>query len=119
MRAAQPDEKARSSRKTSANPPIVLVPRLRCQLEWRALGAGQRPGELAVEPDERHAEDRHHEEVDGIANAAPDSRTPRRFIAVSSPTITTATTASCPRTNSKAEAAFWTPEDTDTATVST
>jgi hypothetical protein len=49
----------------------------------------------------------------------PDSRTPRRFIAVSSTTSATATTASWPRMNGSAAAAFWTPEEIDTATVRT
>ena len=54
-----------------------------------------------------------------MAKAVPDSRTPRRFIAVSAATIATASTASFPRTKSKALAAFWTPADTETATVRT
>ena len=55
----------------------------------------------------------------GTANAAPDSRTPRRFIAVRVATMMTATIASLPRRKSKAEAAFCTPAETETATVST
>ena len=55
----------------------------------------------------------------GIAKNAPDSRTPRRFIAASTSTSTQATVASWPDIDGIAEAAFWTPEDTDTATVST
>ena len=54
-----------------------------------------------------------------MANAVPDSRTPRRFIAVSATMMTTAARASCPRMKVKAEAAFCTPEDTETATVRT
>ena len=44
-----------------------------------------------------------------MANAAPDSRTPRRFIAVRAATIPTAKRASRPRTNPNADAAFCTP----------
>ena len=45
-----------------------------------------------------------------MANAVTDSRTPRRFIAVSAMMITTAASASCPRMKVKADAASWTPE---------
>jgi hypothetical protein len=55
----------------------------------------------------------------GTAKAAPDSRTPRRFIAVSNATRATATMTSRPRTKLRADAAFCTPDEIDTATVST
>jgi hypothetical protein len=54
-----------------------------------------------------------------MAKKAPDSRTPRRFVAASVSTSAHATSGSCPDRPGIAEAAFWTPEDTDTATVST
>ena len=54
----------------------------------------------------------------GIANAVPDSRTPRRFISAMTTTTTTAMSVTwAPRTG-KAEARLATPAETDTATVS-
>ena len=55
----------------------------------------------------------------GTAKKAPDSRTPRRFIAARTTTSATATGASCCEIHGIAEAAFWTPEEIDTATVRT
>ena len=55
--AAQPEENARSRRKASAMPADGLVARLRQQLEVRALGEREGPGDLAVEPEQRHADD--------------------------------------------------------------
>ncbi len=55
----------------------------------------------------------------GMAKNVPDSRTPRRFSAASTSTRMLAQNASCPETNPMAEAAFWMPEEIDTATVST
>ncbi len=54
-----------------------------------------------------------------MAKNVPDSRTPRRFRAASTSTSTHAQNASWPETNPMAEAAFCTPEEIDTATVST
>ena len=54
-----------------------------------------------------------------MANQKPDSRTPRRFIAVSSTTAATATAASCPRMAGTMEAAYCEAEEMDTATVRT
>ena len=55
----------------------------------------------------------------GIANAAPDSRTPRRFIAVSTATAATPARASWPFSSGIAVAAYCAAELIDTATVST
>jgi hypothetical protein len=55
----------------------------------------------------------------GIANAVPDSRTPRRFIRVSTTTSTTARATLCGASAVTAEVRFATPAETDTATVST
>jgi hypothetical protein len=55
----------------------------------------------------------------GMANAVPDSRTPRRFSNVMTTTMRIATGARCAAMNGMAAAAFSTPEDTDTATVRT
>ena len=55
----------------------------------------------------------------GMAKAVPDSRTPRMFIVVRMITTMTANVASCPRSAGMADAAYWVPDDTDTATVST
>ena len=55
----------------------------------------------------------------GIANSVPDSRTPRRFMVVSTTTTTTANSVSWPRRAGMADAAYCDPDETDTATVST
>jgi hypothetical protein len=55
----------------------------------------------------------------GTAKAVPDSRTPRRFAAISSSTAVTATVTSCPAKASIVEAAYCEADDIDTATVST
>ena len=54
-----------------------------------------------------------------MANAVPDSLTPRRLIAISSTTRPTATQTLWSSIASTADAAFWTPDEIDTATVST
>ena len=55
----------------------------------------------------------------GMAKALPDSRTPRRFIAVRKMTSPIATSTSWPRNDGMAVAAFCTPDETETATVRT
>lgn len=55
----------------------------------------------------------------GMANALPDSRTPRRFSAVSTATITTEASTLWLATHGIAEPMFATPDEVDTATVST
>ena len=54
-----------------------------------------------------------------MANAVPDSFAPRRFTAISSRTSPVAAITSCPRSHGRADVAFWTPEEIETATVST
>ena len=49
----------------------------------------------------------------------PDSRMPRRLIAISTITIAVAKLASWPLSESIAEAAYCAPDEIDTATVST
>ena len=56
---------------------------------------------------------------DGMAKNVPDSRMPLRLMAMSTTTRTVAKVASCPRSGSIAEAAYWAPEEIDTATVRT
>lgn len=55
----------------------------------------------------------------GIANARPDSRTPRRFITVSTTIAPTATFRSYPSNTGRTAERYWLAADTDTATVST
>jgi hypothetical protein len=55
----------------------------------------------------------------GIAKSVPDSRTPRRFSAVKISTALAATHASCPSMNGNSDFALCTPDEIDTATVST
>ena len=54
-----------------------------------------------------------------MANAVPDSRRPRRFIAVSTTTAATAMPTLCSATNGTTEPRLATPGETDTATVRT
>ena len=54
----------------------------------------------------------------GIANAVPDSRTPRKLISAMVATRTTAMSVTRESSTGKAEARLATPADTDTATVS-
>ena len=54
-----------------------------------------------------------------MAKNVPDSRTPRRFSAARTSTRMLAQNASCPETNPSADAAFWMPDETETATVIT
>ncbi len=53
----------------------------------------------------------------GAANARPDSRSPRRFTAVSSTTIPTQIDSVCGARPGNADTRFDTPEVTDTDTV--
>jgi len=53
----------------------------------------------------------------GIANAVPDSFTPRRLIIAMITTREIANTASWPRRAGIAAAAYWAPEEIETATV--
>ena len=55
----------------------------------------------------------------GIANAVPDSRTPRRFRNVMTPIRTTAIRTTCCSTGSKADAMLSTAAAIETATVIT
>lgn len=55
----------------------------------------------------------------GIANSVPDSRTPRRFISVSSTITATAQSTLCSTTKGTAEPRFSMPEAMETATVRT
>ncbi|GMA25782.1 hypothetical protein GCM10025864_35410 [Luteimicrobium album] len=55
----------------------------------------------------------------GIAKNRPDSLTPRRFATASSTTSPIANGTSCPRRAGIADAAYWVPDEIDTATVRT
>ena len=55
----------------------------------------------------------------GIAKNVPDSRTPRRFIAIRATTSRLATVASWPLSDGIAAAAYCAPDEMVTATVST
>ena len=54
-----------------------------------------------------------------MANAVPDSRTPRRLADMSSSTATTATSTSWPWNASIVDAAYCAADEIETATVST
>ena len=53
-----------------------------------------------------------------MANAVPDSRTPRRFISAMTATTSTAMSVTRESRTGKADARLATPAETDTATVS-
>lgn len=55
----------------------------------------------------------------GTAKAVPDSRTPRRFMPISTTTTMTDRVSSWPRSAGTAETTLATPEVVETATVST
>ena len=118
--AAQPEEKARSTRKAPARPvspsskPGSLA-RVNCALaagssvparDWNTPTTIISP----IEPMKMYT---------GMANARPDSRTPRRLSSASSVTMATATTTSLPRTPGTIAARYCEPEEIETATVST
>ena len=54
-----------------------------------------------------------------MEKTVPDSRTPRRFSVISTSTAMEATQASWPSRNGISDLAFCTPEEMETATVST
>ena len=120
--AAQPDEKARSEQEDDARPrqPVVDVV-LGRDVELRALRhrAGRRTGS-GQSPTTTITMMRDHEQVrrDGERRARLLGRR-----AGSSPCRSTtsadATATSCPSSQGNADAAFCTPEEIDTATVST
>ena len=119
VRAAQPDEKARSSRKALAIPTMASWSgsgiSSNCALSaWPRLPvtAWKTPTIPIPTMPRMNA-------YTGTAKALPDSRTPLRFIAVRKTTSPTATSTSCPRSDGMAVAAFCTPDETETATVRT
>ena len=58
VRAAQPEEKARSSRKSRAKPARLLAAGSGTSSNLRTVGLRQAPGQRPREPEERHADDR-------------------------------------------------------------
>ena len=118
--AAQPEEKARATRNTSAM--VVRVPSYpSASTIWKAelSAAGSVPVAWRKNPKPIIPTSATMKAYAGNANHDPDSRTPRRFTRVSATTSTEATSASWPLTNSSAEAAYCAAEDSDTATTST
>ena len=72
--AAQPDEKARSSRNIIAKLPSDSKPFSGASVNAALSAWGSVPGDLADQPDDAHADDARHEEVDrqreGLARLA-------------------------------------------------
>ncbi|CAM5655644.1 hypothetical protein SCYAM73S_01770 [Streptomyces cyaneofuscatus] len=118
VRAAQPEEKARRRRKTSAKP----------AMPWcSGLISNSEVGACIVSPRTRprNAPQRSMRKTPatkryvGTANSFPDSLTPRRFITVSSTMAPTAQSVLCSMTKGIAQSRFSTPAEIDTATVRT
>src|SRR4029079_4240088 len=119
--AAHPEENARASRKIRARPGSgpPSYPAAGMIVSWALSTFGRLPPNPRRTPYSAIPSTPIMKPYVGIAKKAPDSRTPRRFIAASTTTSVTATTTSWPATHGIADPAFWTPDETDTATVST
>ena len=117
VRAAHPDEKARSNRNPAARPVSSVPPSGRSVKLALSAGASV-PLKCWMKPKMPMPMMARMNRYTGSAKALPDSLTPRRFMAVMKAMTTTATITSLPRTKSSTVAAFCTPELTETATVS-
>ena len=119
--AAQPDENARASRKIRASPVRFPPSYPGAGMMWKfALStSGSCPSEARNAPTSAMPSTPAMKQYVGTAKKAPDSRTPLRFVAASARTSTTATATSWCEIHGTAAAAFWTPDETDTATVRT
>lgn len=116
--AAQPEEKARSSRKTRAKPASPWCSALISKSAVGAFMVSSRTNPRKAP----HAIIRKTPVTKtyvGIAKSFPDSFTPRRFISVSSTMTPTAQSTLCSTTNGIAEPRFSMPDAIDTATVRT
>src|SRR5262249_47262660 len=115
--AAQPDENDRIIRNANANPVIecaavtgtvdVAASRLLPRMKMR-----KKPQPTIASTEIMNA-------YVGIGKAVPASRIPRRFNAARTATSVSATPTGWSRANGQAAPMFATPEETDTATVST
>jgi hypothetical protein len=115
--AAHPEENVRSSRKANARP----VNSRSAAIVRAALGAvrSSPSTKMRTSPVSSMPTMTIRKPYVGMANAVPDSRSPRRFIAVSTATAVTATPTLCSATYGSTAPRLATPEETDTATVST
>ena len=119
VRAAQPDEKARSSRKAVAMPAMASWLGSGMSSNWALSACPRLPVTAWTTPTTPIPTMPRMNAYTGTAKALPDSRTPRRFIAVRKMTRPMATWTSWPRNDGIAVAAFCTPDETETATVRT
>ncbi len=116
--AAQPEEKARSSRKTRAKPARPWCSGLIVYSEVGACMVSPRTSPRKA-PQMIMMNTPATKRYVGMAKSLPDSLTPRRFISVSSTMAATAQAVLCSTTKGMAEPRFSTPEAMDTATVRT
>jgi hypothetical protein len=118
--AAHPEENARASRVSS---PIVVNGSSQPGSGWTVRSAlstsGRSPMASRIRPTAAMPRTATMNRYVGTANRPPDSRMPRRLMAISSTTSAHATTGSCPLSAGNAEAAYCAPEEIETATVST
>lgn len=117
--AAHPEENARASRKTAASPLNTSCPGSDRTSKSALSAIGRFPVLSRIRPQIAIPMIDAMKMYVGTAKIPPDSRTPRRFIAVSSRTRPTASGTSWPWRNGNADLAFWTPDEIDTATVKT
>ncbi len=114
--AAQPEEKVRNSRKMNAKLVRWLFsaemtrPALGARSSWPRTKMRNRPVRIIPTMTTMNA-------YVGMANAVPDSRSPRRLTAVSRTTAPTAKMILFSATNGTTEPRLFTPAETDTATV--
>ena len=118
--AAQPDAKARSTRNAPARPMSPCSKPSSGSTSSTALSAmGSDPVAKRTNPTTAMDPTPSMNRYVGIAKRVPDSLTPRRLSSVSSTTSPMANDTSWPRSAGSAVAAYWAPEEIDTATVST
>ncbi|CAM5740598.1 hypothetical protein SMICM17S_11442 [Streptomyces microflavus] len=118
VRAAQPEEKARRRRKSSAKPASPWCSGLISSSEVGACIASPRTSPRNA-PHSSMRKTPATKRYVGAANSFPDSLTPRRFIRVSRTIAPTAQRVLCSMTKGIAEPRFSTPAEIDTATVRT
>ncbi len=116
--AAQPEEKLRSSRNAMAQPVVSCHS---AAITRSALGARRSSPSTTIRtsPVRIMPMTTIMKPYVGMANAMPESCRPRRLTAVSRATATTAMSTLWSATKGTTEPRFATPEETDTATVST
>ncbi len=120
VRAAHPDENARSSKKANAKPPSPSTKLSSSTIVRSAVAAsGRSPPMYWTNPHRLMPKIATMNRYVGTANAVPDSRTPRRLTAISTSVAVTAIDTWWPSKAPMAVDAYCAAEEIDTATVST